>query len=326
MVAQLEERIHQTADEIIDGVIEAGRADFVTDLVAELPLIVIAELLGVPSARPAPGVRLVQPDDRRRGPRVPGHRRPGHRGRHGVVRLRLPSCTRPSASTPTRDLMSVLTQIEVDGEQLIGPGARALLPPAVGGRQRDDPQPDGRAPCRHSSNIRTSGGGCVADRSLLPDGGGGDAALRHPGHELPPPDGRRHGRSATSRSGRTKRWSFSTSPPTGTRRSSTAPQVFDIGRDPNPHIAFGGGGPALLPGGQPGPHGDPGDVRASPGPHARAGPGRPGRAPAVELHQRDQASARSLHSGGVRSTGSSDSTATAAVFAPGDWPRRSSTP
>ena len=40
--------IHRAADAIIDGVIESGSADFVTDLSAELPLQVIAELLGVP--------------------------------------------------------------------------------------------------------------------------------------------------------------------------------------------------------------------------------------------------------------------------------------
>ena len=39
------------------------------------------------------------------------------------------------------------------------------------------------------------------------------------------------------------RSSSSTSRPTGTRTSSTTPTRFDIGRDPNPHIAFGGGGP-----------------------------------------------------------------------------------
>ena len=51
--------------------------------------------------------------------------------------------------------------------------------------------------------------------------------------------------------------------PTATRTSSTDPTSSTSARDPNPHIAFGGGGPALLPGGQPGPHGDPGDVRAT---------------------------------------------------------------
>ena len=34
----LEEKIHKTADDIIDAVIEKGQADFVTDISAELPL------------------------------------------------------------------------------------------------------------------------------------------------------------------------------------------------------------------------------------------------------------------------------------------------
>ena len=41
------------------------------------------------------------------------------------------------------------------------------------------------------------------------------------------------------------------------------PFRFDIGRDPNPHIAFGGGGPALLPGRPAGPARDPGAVRGA---------------------------------------------------------------
>ena len=45
----------------------------------------------------------------------------------------------------------------------------------------------------------------------------------------------------------------------------------------------------LLPGGQPGPHGDPGDVRAPPRPHTRHPPGRRGPAAPVGLHQRGEA-------------------------------------
>ena len=48
MVRDLEENIHRVTDSVIDQVIERGEADFVTDLSAELPLQVIAELLGVP--------------------------------------------------------------------------------------------------------------------------------------------------------------------------------------------------------------------------------------------------------------------------------------
>ena len=48
MIGQLEQKIHETTDEIIDAVAEKGEADFVTDIAAELPLQVIADLLGVP--------------------------------------------------------------------------------------------------------------------------------------------------------------------------------------------------------------------------------------------------------------------------------------
>ncbi|HVA07467.1 MAG TPA: steroid C27-monooxygenase, partial [Acidimicrobiales bacterium] len=48
MVRDLEESIHRSTDAIIDEVIEKGEADFVTQISAELPLQVIAELLGVP--------------------------------------------------------------------------------------------------------------------------------------------------------------------------------------------------------------------------------------------------------------------------------------
>ena len=48
MVGKLEEKAHFLANRIIDGVIEQGSCDFVTDVAAELPLQIIAELLGVP--------------------------------------------------------------------------------------------------------------------------------------------------------------------------------------------------------------------------------------------------------------------------------------
>lgn len=45
MVRELEESVHRSAAAIIDQVSATGQADFVTDLSAELPLQVIAELL-----------------------------------------------------------------------------------------------------------------------------------------------------------------------------------------------------------------------------------------------------------------------------------------
>ncbi len=49
-IRALEEYIDRTATEIVDNVIERGECDFVTDLAAELPLQVIAEMMGVPQS------------------------------------------------------------------------------------------------------------------------------------------------------------------------------------------------------------------------------------------------------------------------------------
>jgi cholest-4-en-3-one 26-monooxygenase len=48
MIARLEERIQQNCDDIVAQAVAKGEGDFVTLCAAELPLIVIAELMGVP--------------------------------------------------------------------------------------------------------------------------------------------------------------------------------------------------------------------------------------------------------------------------------------
>jgi cholest-4-en-3-one 26-monooxygenase len=48
MTARLEERIQQNCDDIVASAVSKGEGDFVTLCAAELPLIVIAELMGVP--------------------------------------------------------------------------------------------------------------------------------------------------------------------------------------------------------------------------------------------------------------------------------------
>jgi cholest-4-en-3-one 26-monooxygenase len=48
MIANLETKIREIVNEILDSVAPRGECDFVTDIAAELPLIVIAELAGVP--------------------------------------------------------------------------------------------------------------------------------------------------------------------------------------------------------------------------------------------------------------------------------------
>ncbi|MGE0539984.1 MAG: cytochrome P450 [Dehalococcoidia bacterium] len=48
MVAQLEPRMRQVTDELLGSVIESGRIDVIEDIATPLPVIMIAEILGVP--------------------------------------------------------------------------------------------------------------------------------------------------------------------------------------------------------------------------------------------------------------------------------------
>jgi cytochrome P450 len=52
-VAQMQDRVHEIAHELIDGFVEAGSADLHDVFATPLPIIVIAEMLGVPSDRMA---------------------------------------------------------------------------------------------------------------------------------------------------------------------------------------------------------------------------------------------------------------------------------
>ncbi len=49
-IGKLDERIEEICEEIVDKAVAAGEGDFVTMVAAELPLVVIAELIGVPYA------------------------------------------------------------------------------------------------------------------------------------------------------------------------------------------------------------------------------------------------------------------------------------
>jgi cholest-4-en-3-one 26-monooxygenase len=118
MVNQLHDRINAAADNIIDSVIEEGTADFVTDIAAELPLVVIAELLGVPH------------EDRHRmfnwSNRMIGSEDPEYQIADAAApeqaAMELYAYASELFATkradPHDDLMSVLTTVDVEGEKL----------------------------------------------------------------------------------------------------------------------------------------------------------------------------------------------------------------
>ena len=143
---------------------------------------------------------------------------------------------------PHADLMSVLTTVEVEGERLSELELELFfLLLTVAGNETTRNLMSGamHAFFQHPEQWQR----LLDDRSLLP--GAVEEMLRFvsPGHELPPHG---HGRPRAQRHRRSPpgtRSSSSTPRPTGTRTSSTIPTPSTSRRDPNPHIAFGGGGP-----------------------------------------------------------------------------------
>ncbi|HLX88595.1 MAG TPA: cytochrome P450, partial [Acidimicrobiales bacterium] len=117
MINQLEQKIHETADDIIDTVIEKGQCDFVTDISAELPLIVIADLLGVPQEDRA---NMFDWSNRMIGQEDPEYRISEEAAAAAAMELYAYASALYSSKriNPHEDLMSVLTGVEIEGEQL----------------------------------------------------------------------------------------------------------------------------------------------------------------------------------------------------------------
>jgi cholest-4-en-3-one 26-monooxygenase len=240
MVRDLEESIHRATDAIIDEVIETGRADFVTQLSAELPLQVIAELLGVP------------PEDRHRmfdwSNRMVGNEDPEYQAQAEmatVAAMELYAYAAELFATkridPHADLMSVLTNVEVEGERLSDLELELFfLLLTVAGNETTRNLMSGamHAFFEHPEQWQR----LVADRSLLP--GAVEEMLRF---VTPVMNFRRTVMvdaelSGTKMAAGDKVVFFHAS----ANRDEDVfddPDTFDVTRDPNPHIAFGGGGP-----------------------------------------------------------------------------------
>ncbi len=239
-VSQLHERINVAADDIIDSVIEEGSADFVTDIAAELPLVVIAELLGVPDEDRH---RMFDWSNRMIGNEDPEYQNGAEAAMAASLELYAYASELFAAkrANPTDDLMSVLSQIELDGEKL-SPLELELffLLLTVAGNETTRNLISGAMATFfvHPDQWQLLKG----DRALLPTAV--EEMLRY---VSPVMNFRRQTTSAVELGGKhieadTKVVFFHIS---ANRDESVFadPQRFDITRDPNPHMAFGGGGP-----------------------------------------------------------------------------------
>jgi cholest-4-en-3-one 26-monooxygenase len=240
VVNELHERIDAATDVIIDNVIERGSADFVTELSAELPLVVIAELLGVPN------------EDRHRmfdwSNQMIGSEDPEYQASDdvaSVASMELYAYASQLFATkridPHQDLMSVLTGVEVEGEKLTDLELELFfLLLTVAGNETTRNLISGAmvAFFDHPDQWQL----LRNDRSLLPSAV--EEMLRY---VTPVMNFRRQSTMDTELSGQPIKadqkvvfWHVSAN------RDETVfekPGTFDITRKPNPHIAFGGGGP-----------------------------------------------------------------------------------
>ena len=240
MVAELHDSIHLATDRIIDNVIEQGRADFVTDIAAELPLVVIAELLGVPD------------EDRHKmfdwSNRMVGNEDPEYQNTEEAAQVAsmelyayASQLFAQKKADPKADLMSVLTEVEIEGERLSDFELELFfLLLTVAGNE----------PTRNLIS------GAMAtffeypdqwellknDRSLLPSAV--EEMLRF---VTPVMNFRRQTTSAFELGGQQigadEKVVFFHISANRDEKIFEDPQRFDITRSPNPHIAFGGGGP-----------------------------------------------------------------------------------
>jgi cholest-4-en-3-one 26-monooxygenase len=240
MVRDLEQSIHRSADAIIDQVSAAGEADFVTDLSAELPLQVIAELLGVPIEDRH---KMFDWSNRMVGSEDPEYQLEGDIAMNAAMELYAYAAELYGRKRidPHADLMSVLTTVEVEGEQLNELELELFfLLLTVAGNETTRNLMSGAMHAffqfpEQWERLR-------ADRSLLP--GAAEEMLRF---VTPVMNFRRTATCDTELSGTAIRQGdkvvFYHASANRDEEIFENPDVFDIGRDPNPHIAFGGGGP-----------------------------------------------------------------------------------
>jgi len=240
MIRDLEEKVVASTDSILDAVCEQGTADFVEQISAELPLQVIAELMGVPQEDRHLvfdwSNRMVGADD-------PEYQITAEASGQAAMELYAyaDQLCEQKRLDPHTDLFSVLTQAEIEGDRLSELELDLFfLLLSVAGNETTRNLISGAmvAFFDHPDQWER----LRADRSLLPSAI--EEMLRF---VSPVMHFRRQattdvviGDQRVSEGDKVVFWHISAN------RDETVfadPDRFDIGRAPNNHMAFGGGGP-----------------------------------------------------------------------------------
>ncbi len=240
MVAELEKTMRERTIEIIDRVAVRGECDFVVDVAAELPLQVIADLMGVPQEDRH---KLFDWSNRMIGAEDPEYGVTEEQAQTASMELYEYASTLAAQrrAEPTDDLISVLTRAEVDGERLTDFEVDLffLLLSVAGNETTRNLMSHGLlALVEHPDQLER----LRAHRALLPSAVEEMLRWASPVMNFRRTATRDHMiRDQEIRAGdKVVIWYISAN------RDETVfrdPFTFDIERSPNEHVAFGGGGP-----------------------------------------------------------------------------------
>ena len=240
MISRLEEHIRETTNGIVDEVSARGECDFVVDVAAELPLQVIAEMMGVPQSDRH---KIFEWSNRLIGSEDPEYSVSREEAIGAATEMFMYSTELAEwkRAHPGDDMISTLLQAEVEGNRLTDDEFNLFFQLlAVAGNETTRnlisngmnflfEHPDQRAKL-------------AADRSLLPSAI--DEMLRYASpvmymRRTAPEDFELRGQKIRA-GDKIALWY------TSANRDEEVfddPDTFDITRSPNEYVAFGGGGP-----------------------------------------------------------------------------------
>jgi len=240
MVGELESTMKKRTTEIVDRIADRGECDFVVDVASELPLQVIADLMGVPQEDRH---RLFDWSNRMIGAEDPEYGVTEEMAQHASMELYAYAAqlADQKRADPKDDLISVLTRSEVDGEQLSGLEIDLffLLLSVAGNETTRNLISHGMvALMEHPEQLER----VRANRELLP--GAVEEMLRS---ASPVMHFRRTATTDLEIGGQQIKagdkvviWYIAAN---HDEKVFSNPHEFDIERTPNEHVAFGGGGP-----------------------------------------------------------------------------------
>ena len=240
MVKQLDDSMRDRATRIVDAICEKGECDFVTDVAAELPLQVIADILGVPQED---RFRVFDWSNRLVGADDPEYAASQDNPLDAAMELYAyaHNLATERKQNPHDDIVSILLNAEVDGNTLseLEFDMFFLLLTVAGNETTRNALAHGMLALIEHPDQRQK---ILDDMTLMPTAV--EEILRW---GTPVMCFRRTATQDTEVNGTQIKagdkvviWYISAN------RDDTVfddPYTFDVTRDPNPHIAFGGGGP-----------------------------------------------------------------------------------